>query len=95
MEQLVHIFYKQRLKMKYTCESDLFTSRSTSTFKRHQEIFTEFVVILKAVASNVTPYGTINLDPDIPAVIQIWPLTKGIICNVNQLMDPFLKIFGL
>ena len=59
--------------MKDIFKSDILISRSVSNFNRYQETFTDFVADLKAAASIVPPSGTINLDPDIPAVIQIWP----------------------
>ena len=70
--------------MKAIFESDLLTSRSVY-----------FVSILNVAVSSVPPYGKINVYPEIPAVIQLWPEIKGIICNINQFMKPFLKIFGV
>ena len=91
-EQLVRTFDNQRLKMKAIFESDILTSRSTSDFKGHQEKIPYFVASLKSAASIVPPYGQINVDPDIPGVIQLWPEIKVIILNVNQFMKPFLKL---
>ena len=71
MEHLVRIIYKKHLKIKSIFGSDLLTSNSTSYFKGYQETCPDFVAILKAAASIVPPSGTINLDPDIPAVIQL------------------------
>ena len=89
MEHFVSIVDTQHIKMKAIFESDLLISRSTSDFKVYQEIFPEFVSSLKEEASIVTPSGPINLYPDIPAVIYIWPEIKCIICNINQFMKHF------
>ena len=67
----------------------------TSAFKGYQEIFPDFVASLKAAASMVQPYGPINIDPGIPAVIRLWTEIKGIIYNINQFMKPFLELFGV
>ena len=61
--------------MKAIFESDILTSR----FQGIPRKIPDFVAILKEEASIVPQYGTINLDPDIPAVMQIWPEIKVII----------------
>ena len=66
-----------------------------SDLKVSQETFNEFLASLKEAASIVPKYGTINVDPDIPGVIQIWYEIKGIIYNFNKCMKPFLKWFGV
>ena len=50
---------------------------------------------MKAAASTVKNCGTIDVELDIPEVIQIFPKVKGTINNVNHFMKPFLKIFGM
>ena len=92
-EQLVRTFDNQRLKMKAIFESDILTPRSTSDFKGHQEKIPYFLASLKSAASIVPPYVQINVDPDIPAVIQLWTEIKCTICNVNQFMNTSLKLF--
>ena len=95
MEQPVDIVDKQRIKIKAIFDSNLLTSRSTSSFKGYQETFPDLVASLNVAASTVPPYIPINLDPDIPAVIHIWHEIKCIIFNVNQSMKTFLNIFGV
>ena len=76
MEQPISIVGKQRLNMKAVFEIDILTSRSNSVSKGYPETFPGFVSILKAAASTLSPYGPINVDPDIPEVIQIWSKVK-------------------
>ena len=83
MEQPVDIVDKQRIKIKAIFDSNLLTSRSTSSFKGYQETFPGFVASLKTAASIVLPSGPINVDPDISEVIHLWTEIKGIIFNFN------------
>ena len=68
---------------------------SASDFKGYQETFHVFVSILKSAVLVVPPSGPINVDPDIPEGIHIWTEIKVFICNANQFMKPFLKLFGV
>ena len=70
MEQLVRIVDKKRLNTKAIFESDILTSRSMSDFNGYQETFPDLVPSPKVAASIVPPYGPINVDTDILAVIQ-------------------------
>ena len=71
-EQILRIVDKKHLKMKAIYESDRLTSRCNSSFKGYQETFTNVLESLKAAASIIPPYGSINVDPVIPEVKHIW-----------------------
>ena len=94
IKQLVRIVDNQHLKMKSVFQRYLLTSRSTSGFNEYQETFPGFLASLKEATSVVPPSGTINVDPDIPSVINLLPEIKVIIFSVNKFMKPFLMIFG-
>ena len=66
MEQLIHIFDKQRIKTKSIFESDIFTSRSKYILNGYKEKFHEFLSSLKESASTITPSCTLIIYPDIP-----------------------------
>ena len=56
-------------KMKSTFYSDILTSRSNSVYHGYQETFPEYVSSMKSEVSAVAPSGTINVYPDVTAVI--------------------------
>ena len=95
MEHLIFLIDEQCLKMQAIFESIISASRSKYISKGYQQIFPKCVSSLKEAASTVPPSGTIDVDLGILSVIHIWPEVKGIIINVRQFMNLFLKLFGV
>ena len=73
---------------------DLVHDRSNS-FKGHSSTLPDFVASMREGSMSQQPGGPVHVDLDLPAVTQLWPEVKKIIHLVNQVMKPFLEVFGV
>ena len=95
VEQLIRIVQKSMIKTNALFESQLVTSRSSTTFKGHQNTFPEYLAAMQADMSGAIA-GPVHVTLDCtPAVTQLWNEVKGVIEVTNSFMLPFLKLFGV
>ena len=74
---------------------NLLTSRDQSSLSGYQSTFPDFIKSLRAAATFMPPTGSVHIDLNKPAVLQLWPEVVGIIRTVNRTMKPFLNLFGV
>lgn len=94
IEQLIRIVDKQQLKMNAIFESNLAVSRDKGG-KGYQQTMPEFIKSLKLASSKRPPTGPVEVDLNESAVTQLWSEVSSVIRQVNRIMKPFLKLFGV
>jgi hypothetical protein len=64
-------------------------------FKSYQQALPDFLRSMKAESAYDKFSGPIDVDATMPAIDQLWETVKDVLDMSNQIMLPFLKLFGV
>ena len=95
MELLIWIVQKSIIKLQGIFESGLGTLRSNSAFKEYQLSLPYFVKSAQASNKSEETCGPVHVDPEEPAVDQLWDEFHGVMKTTAEWMVPFIELFGV
>ena len=93
--QLIRLVDKTQIRTDAIFEGNLTTSRSDATLKGYNATWPEFKKCMEAEAFATDHCGPIHVDLERPAVGQLQEQVHRIINAANDLMKPFLELFGV
>ncbi len=96
IEQLICIVNKCKITINAMFESNLVLStRSMTGFKGYRQALPNFLESMKAESGYDKFSGLIDINVTMPVIDQLWETVKDVLDMSNQILLPFLKLFGV